>query len=77
MRNDETGEIAPRHMIGTTQSGKSIYCQVNGWSPVAEMKDGTYRPSTGYRCNADGHYVIAEDRDRRGWSSIPPEEQHP
>jgi hypothetical protein len=58
MRNDETGEIGSPHMIGTTQSGKTIYKWVQGWSPVAQLEDGTYAPATGYRCNRDGDYVI-------------------
>lgn len=58
MRNDETGEIAPRHVVGYTSTGKEICARVNGWSPVARLEDGSYVASTGYRYNADGDYVI-------------------
>jgi hypothetical protein len=58
MRNDETGEIAPPHQIGTTRSGASLYVYVHGWSPVAQLEDGTYVPPTGVVQDRDGNYSV-------------------
>jgi hypothetical protein len=67
MRHDLTGEIGPAHMIGTTRSGKTIYARADGWSPVAEMKDGTYRDSTSYTMDVDYNYVIREPERSHGF----------
>ncbi len=59
MMNDATCKIDPAHEIGTTRSGKRIYARYNGWSPVAQMDDGTYRPSTGLRLDRDANYIVS------------------
>ncbi len=59
IRNDRTGEIEPAHLLGTTKSGKPLYKFYEGWTPVAQMQDGTYRDSTGLRCDRDGNYTVS------------------
>ena len=58
MMSDATREIEPAHLIGYTGSGKRIYQSFVGWRPVAQMSDGSYRDSAGYRLNRDGDLVI-------------------
>ena len=59
MMCDATGEIDSPHLIGTTGSGKPVYARYDGWSPVAQMDDGTYRPSTGLRLDRDANYIVS------------------
>lgn len=33
-RNEQTGELAPAHLIGTDESGDKLYQVPEGWVPV-------------------------------------------
>ncbi len=33
-RNEETGELAPPHIIGEDEDGRRLYQSVEGWEPV-------------------------------------------
>jgi len=44
--NLATGELAPAHLLGTTNDGRNLYCRVEGW-----------RPNEPYEEDADGNWI--------------------
>jgi hypothetical protein len=38
VRNNETGEVAPGHCVGTDDEGRKLYSVPEGWVPVGEYE---------------------------------------
>lgn len=55
MRNLETRELAPAHLLGTDEQDRSIYHAEPGWELIGEEFDA----DTDSEIDSDGNYHVA------------------